>query len=373
MNKRLRLYNPPKNIPMREYDKTRSDYVHQASQVSGVKGIFTMGSVKAPGLSDLDMIVVVDDSFNPQQSAALSVTNFSDDIFLHGPIVIHESLFDKLPYIIFATNLMLCYGSVSATEFDDLNDEAAHILELVYIIDFTESRLVQSKRVVAAGSIDQRAWMTRLWSLTHSEALCKKQSLALSTSTQEVLDTIRNLRSSWLDQATIDEDAFMYAFAHFFDANLEMFTLALHKLYETSPAPHNLKSLSYGNKRIQFSEDVSGYQSQRHLIKVFSRSIERIHIVANPRYACHMMNYGFMNLPACSEYMVLQQRAKHIKQHQAWLVKNCPDVRSLSGHLGVAQHRGKRSMRLIKALLSYGFDMLQPSQMDEMDELRRHE
>ncbi len=56
--KAIQPFNRPAPIEREEYDKAIRSYVAQVTSVPGVRSVFTMGGIKAPGLSDIDMIVV---------------------------------------------------------------------------------------------------------------------------------------------------------------------------------------------------------------------------------------------------------------------------------------------------------------------------
>jgi len=58
---RITVTNPPQRLLLEEYDNEIDKYIDRASSVDGLLGVMSMGSVGAPGLSDIDLICVVSD------------------------------------------------------------------------------------------------------------------------------------------------------------------------------------------------------------------------------------------------------------------------------------------------------------------------
>ena len=167
----IQPFNRPVAVELEEYDRAIRSYIAKVTSIPGVRSAYTMGSIKAPGLSDIDMILVVNDNFESGDSHRLSTSGIDNRLFLHGPVVLPISMTPNLQYVIYATGLDRRHGEDALPAFEQLDAEVANTLRMAYAIDFLQSRQVQYERVLRSRRIDQRAWMTRLWSLTHSEAL----------------------------------------------------------------------------------------------------------------------------------------------------------------------------------------------------------
>ena len=344
----MKIINPPKPIAKEAYDVALSQYVERAKQASNVRAILTMGSVGAPGLSDLDVIVVVDDEFQPEYAYHLATDNINKDIFIHGPIVIPISMVNDLQYIIYASNVTSIYGETLTINFDTLPAQDLRLLRLAYLIDFTEGRLAQYQQVVDTGIVEQRPWMTRLWSITHSEHLCSQANITLSPQAQQVLGDIRSLRSSWIEESVVDDTIFEKAFRQFGNINKEIFTHALHQLYEgeTTVQPADV---SIRDKRISFVPHIEGCEHLRSLIHIGNRELAHYRILAHPKYAYHLRNYGLATIRGCDQFRnpILNQRATLVKKHWVWLRQHCRDADSMNGHLGLRPYVGSRTYRAI--------------------------
>jgi hypothetical protein len=326
---------------MDRYHRAIESYAARLREVHGVRSIYTMGSIKAPGLSDLDVIVVVDDDFEPRFSARLSVRGVDDRLFIHGPVVVPASLAGDLQYIIYATGLTRLHGDDDIPEFHDLTCESRAALRFAYLIDFLESRQVQYTDALNEGRVDQRAWMTRLWSLTHSEALLDESGLNLESRDRALLDRIRDLRRRWIDSAEIDSGEFVAVFLESIHTGRRMLFAALQGAYGDSVAHESpTHTVSAGNKLIVFDASVPVCE-----YRIWGRpSIRRrlpLYVARwNPIYAEHLRCYGFSSnskiscSPGRSEQH-LSKRASVVKRHWEWLGVHCPDANSLAGYLGL--------------------------------------
>jgi hypothetical protein len=115
----LRLEHLPKIRTLHDYQTALDQYLKQVTKIKAVKAVFQFGRFGAnsvPGLSDIDLVVVVDEKITHQEMSALSIRNLSEDereIFLHDPVVVTE----ELSAIVFETtgveNFYILYGEKS--------------------------------------------------------------------------------------------------------------------------------------------------------------------------------------------------------------------------------------------------------------------
>ena len=141
----MKIINQPQFLSKKDYDDELSLYLQNAEDSEGLISILTMGSVGAPGLSDLDLICVVKEDAKANTVHTLDLPKGAQErgILLHGPILIPKSLFSNLHYIFPVSNLIDCSGESLLQNISPVSNEEEKSLALAYLVDFTLSRLLQ--------------------------------------------------------------------------------------------------------------------------------------------------------------------------------------------------------------------------------------
>lgn len=139
----MKFVHPPEFIPLSRYEQLLTRYVDIVSQESSVVQIFSMGSISAPGLSDIDIIVVVDDE--PKKIPLLSVSQFGMDrrLFLHDVFVVNSSLFSNFEQLLVPTNLKLLFTRRQNFASGDIDNRVSKELVLMQLVDLNRMRVRQ--------------------------------------------------------------------------------------------------------------------------------------------------------------------------------------------------------------------------------------
>jgi hypothetical protein len=108
--------NDVRRLALSDYDRALRSYVTALSARRGVKAIYQMGSIRFPGISDIDLIIIVDRQIETGTDFGriLRATAGPDGayIFSHAPYVISEDGFRRLPVLFFADNLQHRWGQI---------------------------------------------------------------------------------------------------------------------------------------------------------------------------------------------------------------------------------------------------------------------
>ena len=98
-----------RRLPLASYERAMSAAATALSAVPGVVAVYQLGSVKFPGISDLDAIVVVGEALRERTDFQAIVRHAAGPdgpyVFSHAPYVVDESAFAHLPSLFFADNL----------------------------------------------------------------------------------------------------------------------------------------------------------------------------------------------------------------------------------------------------------------------------
>lgn len=352
------IYNQPHFIPVRDYHKELEKYLNRVCNIPGLVGVMTMGSIEAPGLSDLDLICIIDDSFPRNKIRYLSTATeyFRHDIFIHGPVIIPYNIFSSLYYIIYVSRLSNVYGSKLSESIHNCEGEEKVNLALSYLIDFSESRLVQYAAARESGFLDKRAWMTRLWSLVHTEKLSRIANLSLSKTSLKIIEEIRDIRESWKTGKCCDDNCFKDLFERSEAVIQEAFSLACDKAYSKMGYPVLKKdALVYrtSNKQIFCLHRVDSPFSIAKPLCVLGRKRLFINTYTPIKHAAHLQAYGFLNTSSahieCREntyVKTMQKRARLVDEHVRFLVRKNIDF-SMSGYLGLPVRTKNLAISLI--------------------------
>lgn len=109
-----------KNI---DYNAARIEYLDSLTQNPGVVSVVEFGEIKAPGLSDIDWLIIIDDQKIKDSSFIFlnnEMSNNTKNAFQHRPIIFPEKLINNICEFFIPTKYKLQYGK----DFDLLTDKS---------------------------------------------------------------------------------------------------------------------------------------------------------------------------------------------------------------------------------------------------------
>jgi hypothetical protein len=341
----MKLYNTPQRLSFESYDEAIATYIERVVHIPGVRAVFTLGSVNAPGLSDIDIVTVVSDEFESRFSENLDVQNINSALFIHGPIIISESQLKDIQWIIFATNLQVVHGNLKAPDFSELPAAEAFYLARAYLVDFCESRMAQFATARYENILDARAWHARIWSVTHSAYIAREYlEYTLTDSEEALLDLVRRPREVWLRGEDVSKADFLIAFNSAEILNKAFFKVGLDSL-KYKACSSQPKQLKIGSKKFNFIKEYSEINSSAYVHTIAKRGVVVWRVDVPKEYFDHLHNYvqatikpGLLEArPSATldeRSRVLQKRALLVKQHVDWLQAHAGKSNSLRGYLG---------------------------------------
>lgn len=201
MSNKLSVINDLNEISKNDYKKVIDDYIDAISSNPTVSAVYKMGNISEPGISDIDLIVVVKDCMDPVNIHKLSIrnsgkTDLFNKIFLHDIYLCNTSVIREIRYTSLCDNLELLFGEDH--EIKNVGEKELGPLSLQIIFDFISSRLMQFKQYLAAGTISIRGTLVRVSSIKHSYNLLKNLGVRdkeTETFINRVTEMRRNLRS----------------------------------------------------------------------------------------------------------------------------------------------------------------------------------
>ena len=358
----MNVYNQPRRVAIESYHIAVDRYVEDVKRLNGVVSIYLMGGFGAPGLSDIDIVVVVSDDFDPYESGRLSTKGIDGYLFLHGPIVVPLRLAESVQTIFYASNLRVLFGPDVIKSFEELSRTKQILLARIYLIDFLESRFLQFPK--DADSVDKRAWLTRLWSLVHSTFLFESVlGKRLGESEKRDLVRVKETRKEWLDKGRVSDKLFFEALYAGKRLAAALFMLALDECYG-QPSLEKNKCIARANKRLCFSDDNKAPVYDRGQLSIFGRTLTKFYCELPSAYVAHLCCYDrsfcvrWKIPPEYSRNQVdlMKERAALVREHSVWLRKHAPRSGSMKGYLGIDVDRQPSIKSLVISLyLRAGF------------------
>ncbi|QCW81575.1 hypothetical protein [Methylotuvimicrobium buryatense] len=330
-------------------------YLARVQNNDSVRTVATMGSIGAPGLSDLDLIVITEDSNLGGKQSNLSVKGINDGVFLHGPVILPISMKNEIQFIIYASNIDIIFGNDRPPSFDELTKEEKIGLSVCYLLDFTQSRMLQYWTAEKNGELDVRAWATRTWSVFHSINLLKNLDIELKENCIELLDIVKLPRDLWCNGEVFSPKHIVDAFEASKAINDVIFLSVLKKFYELpSDPPKSIRG--YRSDYYFEHEDVKPITISRH-IKLGGRRFDISAMKMPARYYSHLCTYrsairnsSDIDRIDRSFIGVASNRARIIKAHQEWVLKHVPHSDSMTGYLALSKPKNLTPRSIVRDL-----------------------
>jgi len=292
----VKIYNPPSELPLQAYEQQVDLLVGRYMDLPGVVSVCTMGSVRAPGLSDIDFVIVIDDAFEKERAGELHhrAPDVDRRMVIHAPVVLHVSELPAAKYLLYMTNLQEVAGNIPV----DLASLGQHspLLDLCILLDFNEGRLCQYANTISSGSLDQRHWATIFWSLTHSCDLLGRMEIPLSDESNQTVQEIRDMRKGWLEHAEIvGGETFVDMFWRSRKVTCETFrsALAFRALLDAGSVNGGGARVFRGPyKDIHCSGDEIDHRATSLSLRGVKRTVSTVATYPQS-YASHLAAYGF--------------------------------------------------------------------------------
>lgn len=302
----MKLTNSPVPVPMSVYEKQIANCVGVYSKLPGVIAVCTMGSIAAPGYSDIDFVVFVDNKFEKQNAQILShrQPGINQNLLIHAPVIIGPQSRSNMWQLLYMSNLDTLHGQIP-NDFvcSPPNEELDRFFSLATLIDFNEARLQQYASAEGSGVLNHRHWSTILWSLTHSVGLLEKVSIQLSGKSMDLIEEIRDDRKRWVSSNTLAADGwFIDAFIRSKEVTKEIVLKAMKKEAQLLKLELDVDTIKksavfrQGNKTLRcLGEDAIAMTSFSVSFKGRNLPVST-EIIVPRSHSEHLLHYGFKPL-----------------------------------------------------------------------------
>jgi hypothetical protein len=202
-----RVVNDLQPLTAADYEGVVEQYAEACHRLPGVRAIYRFGTIEAPGLSDLDLIVVLGEV--PSDSrAALGMLSIAherwrrDDVvarcFIHDVLVCSEEAFRGLAWLVTGDAPRFVAGSV--IEREEFGPSTRAMVALVHGLDFCLERLHELTRLRARPQVSMRWLVPQLWSVTHTKRILEGAGVRLGETWEMLEQDLRALRATAVDR-----------------------------------------------------------------------------------------------------------------------------------------------------------------------------
>ncbi|MFC2051604.1 hypothetical protein ACFLT4_02620 [Chloroflexota bacterium] len=196
-----RFFNLPLPMKQEDYEEVLEKVVTNLRNSPSVKAAYLAGSDWVPGVSDMDVIVLLDKNGKESQlDSPKSLSEKSSYIFSHNygayPYAILKNMFFLNPY---TREWRRLFGEeVRIGGYYDLPDiEDQRVVVAATIFDLLVNKLLYFPSILLSKRIDVRKMLGWLWSLTYT--LDMLQFTTEEPMAKEYGECIRELRSCWFE------------------------------------------------------------------------------------------------------------------------------------------------------------------------------
>lgn len=214
-NKEIIIINDIKNLTNFDYQNLVGQYIDYLKKKPFVRAVYQIGAVNDPGISDFDLVVVVDKCNDPLKMNELSILQAQGNdalkyIVFHDIYLYDCESFEDFHYTNYCNSMELLHGISQPVR--EINRSEIIPLSVQIIFDFISSRLVQFQNFLATGRLSLRGILVRIYSIKHSYMLLRN----LGLENQEVLKFIERVKHLRENLDNIDSQTVLNLFLESF-------------------------------------------------------------------------------------------------------------------------------------------------------------
>ena len=199
------FFNYPQQAIISDYNDVRSAIIEFYKDNKDIISIYENGSVSTPGISDLDLIFVLNDQINTAESGfnLSNMSSFAHDLFEDGTVM-------KMPLSVFKNILYLDNFNFHRLSGEELivnnpTELDGKFIKLASIVDWVPERILKMTSVLNSKHIN----ITYTLCLLHSFGYSLKyldNILDAKEESQQVISETARLRGEWHQIGSLEED-----------------------------------------------------------------------------------------------------------------------------------------------------------------------
>lgn len=197
------FYNYPQERSKKDYNKIINEIIEYLMRFHEIKAVYQFGTNASPGISDIDLIIILNDDSAPNRLAKINFYPFQKDtnsLFIHPPLLFNEMNFTNINilYPHLKTHLRRINGKPVRIEL--FSKQQQKLSETALFTDL--SILLYSKdfiREILSQRIDVRYILCRLSSFGHTLRMFRKITKERKSEWEDFADASHNLKKNWFN------------------------------------------------------------------------------------------------------------------------------------------------------------------------------
>ena len=354
-----RFYNLPVPLGIEEYRKTKEQTIGILREYPEVLSLYEFGShVSDPGISDIDIQIVVRDDTNGTNFPSLSdFDRQSQYILKHEfPHPMPVSIFKKISYLLIPHS---CEGLqiVDGEEIEldvSLTEEEDESVRLFFLFRSLAHEVLPALDYFSRDKIDLRAGISMLSSMRYVMSLVKSEQNDFNAAKSHYYDRINALRANWFVRSV------KQSISQFIDCVREyrqLVPLLFHQFYEKTKHFVSVKGSGHavydfhGNFKLVFHPDLNGFNlsktiksipllGKRCIYRAIDLPVECLAYLTCFRSYAKQGKFSRLissNIRQSGQLHInstlnLDQVVRTFNDYYAWQVLNLPDYYSLLGY-----------------------------------------
>ncbi|MBI2130280.1 hypothetical protein HYU10_00760 [Candidatus Woesearchaeota archaeon] len=187
----------PRKKSIDDYEEVYEKIRGICARNPGVLSVYTFGQVSVPGISDIDLIFVINDHAKlPRFLRKLAIDRKSKYVLLHPFFIVPKDFMENIGYIHPNSDFQLIYGkklAIKRLSRPEISTIYNCLINDVILRHYPSDYL----KVLLSGKIGIRLSLVRLNALHHSFSLFRTVSGANKKEWQKFADDVENLRKEW--------------------------------------------------------------------------------------------------------------------------------------------------------------------------------
>lgn len=193
-----RITGEIQTVAPRHYEDLISSYTKKVAQLPGVDSIIKFGSVSTPGLSDIDLVVVMDESIEHRHDwSKLSLRQHANghpaqSVVAHDIFIWPKRVAEAAEAFFFVDQQTVLLGQPLGGKIDN---SMVGQLEQLIMLDYLIHRMEAFSHIFTCQSVSIRSLMLAISTLRHSCRFAAKNDLMATDRANQFISEINNLRN----------------------------------------------------------------------------------------------------------------------------------------------------------------------------------
>ncbi len=201
MIKLPKLVGEIRKVPIKAYKEIIDNYVAKVSVLPAVKSIIQMGSFTAPGLSDIDLIVVLKEDHDAPIWKDISLIQLSDhfeykEVIAHDIFIINESIADNAEAYFYIDAQVVLHGTRLG---GNIKESTKGILRNFLSIEYSVFTLESLFKILLNDELKLRNALLLLSTSRHTATTAANLDIITEKEKLEIVDQVEELRLQFLE------------------------------------------------------------------------------------------------------------------------------------------------------------------------------